>query len=447
MKQTSRLRYAKELFLLAYPVSLGQVSHVMTNIADTVMLGNYNADHLAGATFAFNVFIPLLVFSIGFSMGITPFVTFAHVKNEEEELKSTTSNGLILFSFLGIALLAVGFAIGLFIDDMNQPEQVVTLAKPYYLLLCVSLVPVIFSNLFKQTTEGLSFTKPAMIISFASNGLNIVLNYILIYGKLGFEPMGIVGAGIATLISRVFLVVFSLFYILRNPLFRKCLWNNPFIRYSFDKIKVLAKVSFPISLQFAMEVTAFAFSAIMIGWLGTTALAAHQIAITIASTTYLISTGFGAAATVKIGQAAALNDHVALKEISITTFLMAMSFMGFTALFLFFSRDLVPLFFVKNNELEIIEMASSLLIIAAIFQLSDGLQVAGHGVLRGIKDVKIPTLYSVIAYWVFGVPMGYFLSIKLGYGIQGFWFGLTLGLTILALLLYLRVKKLVFKVK
>ncbi len=444
MKQTNRLRYAKELFLLAYPVSLGQVSHVMTNIADTVMLGNYNADHLAGATFAFNVFIPLLVFSIGFSMGITPFVTFAHVKKEDEELKTTTSNGLILFSILGIALLLMGLSIGLFLDNMNQPEKVVTLAKPYYFLLCFSMVPVIFSNLFKQTTEGLSFTKPAMIISFASNGLNIILNYILIYGKLGFEPMGIVGAGIATVIARSSLVVFSLIYILNNPLYRKCLWNNPFVRYSFATIKMLAKVSFPISMQFAMEVTAFAFSAIMIGWLGTTALAAHQIAITIAATTYLISTGIGAAATVKVGEAAALNDQSALKEVSTTAFLMIIAFMGFTALCLFFSRDLVPLFFVKDTEVEIIETASSLLVIAAIFQLSDGLQVAGHGVLRGIKDVKIPTLFSVIAYWVFGVPMGYLLSIKLGFGIQGFWFGLTLGLTILALLLYFRVKKLVY---
>ena len=442
MKPTNRLRYAKELFLLAYPVSLGQVSHIMTNIADTVMLGNYNSDHLAAATFAFNVFIPLLVFSIGFTMGVTPFVTHAFVKNENEELKSITSNGLILFGVLAVVLLSIGLSMGLFLSEMNQPEKVAALAQPYYVLLCFSMVPVVFSNLFKQTTEGLSFTKPAMIISFASNGLNIILNYVLIYGKLGFEPMGIVGAGIAT---RSFLLVFALVYILKNPLFRKCLWHNPFVRYSFEKIKMLAKVSFPISLQFTMEVTAFAFSAIMIGWLGTTALAAHQIAISVAATTYLISTGIGAAATVKIGEAAALNNRKALRDISTTSFLMVISFMSFTALCLFSLRDVVPLFFVKDTEFEILEKASSLLIIAAIFQLSDGIQVAGHGILRGLKDVKIPTLFSVVAYWVFGVPLGYLLAIKLGFGLHGFWAGFTLGLTILAILLFLRVRKLVFE--
>lgn len=441
MLSTKRLKHAKELFLIAYPVSLGQLSHIITNISDSIMLGKYDAVHLAASTFAFNVFIPILIFCMGFSMGITPFVSQSNAEDKPEEIKKLASNGVVLF--FGMALLAVLFAlpIGGFMDSMHQSERIVPLAQKYYVYLCLSLLPVVASLVFKQFSEGLGLTKPSMIINILSNAINIGLNYVFIFGKLGVEPMGIEGAGLATLISRCCILLFSVLYTYRTPIFKRYLWHNPFVLSTFKGLLGLIKVSFPIAIQFTMEVTAFAFTAIMIGWLGEVALAAHQIALGIAAMTYLIASGLGAATTVKVGHYIGKKESENLRTTVTTSFWMVVAFMTICAILIFANRNSIPLMYVREVDIEIIKKAAVLLMIASVFQLSDGIQVICHGVLRGMKDVKIPTYYSVFAQWVCGVPVGYYLGFVLGYGVAGFWMGFIVGLTVMSLLLGGRVKK------
>ena len=441
MISAHRLEHAKKLFLIAYPVSLGQLSHVITNISDSIMLGKYDAVHLAASTFAFSVFIPFLIFCIGFSMGITPFVSQSYAEEDERALKRLGSNGVVLFSGLAIVSLAVVFSVTWFLDDMGQSPRIVPLAKKYYIYLCLSLFPVVASFVFKQFSEGFGLTKPSMIINIVSNVINIGLNYVLIFGKCGFQSMGIEGAGIATLISRCCILLFSIIYTYRHPVFNKYLWHNPFIEASWKRMKELIAVSFPISIQFTMEVSAFAFTAIMIGWLGEVALASHQIAIGIASMTYLIASGLGAASTVRVGHFIGKKEPLELKHTVAMSYYMVLLFMGGSAAVIFGFRHVIPLMYVGSDELEVIASASVLLMIASVFQLSDGIQVVAHGVLRGMKDVKLPTYYSIIALWLFGVPSGYFFGIYLKFGVQGFWIGFVIGLTFLSLLLGLRVKK------
>lgn len=441
MISSQRLEHAKKLFLIAYPVSLGQLSHVITNISDSIMLGKFDAVHLAASTFAFSVFIPFLIFCIGFSMGITPFVSQSYAEENEKELKRLGNNGVVLFTGLAIVSLLVVYSVTNFMDDMGQSLRIVPLAKKYYLYLCLSLFPVVASFVFKQFSEGLGLTKPSMVINIVSNLINIVLNYILIFGKCGFQPMGIEGAGIATLISRCCILLFSVIYTYRHPVFNKYLWRNPFIEASWNRMVKLIKVSFPISIQFTMEVSAFAFTAVMIGWLGEVALAAHQIAIGIASMTYLIASGLGAASTVRVGHFIGKKEPKELKHTVSVSYYMVLIFMGISAVIIFFFRNTIPLMYVERDEFEVIASASLLLMIASVFQLSDGVQVVAHGVLRGMKDVKLPTYYSIVALWFFGVPSGYFFGIYLNFGVQGFWVGFVIGLTFLSLLLGLRVKK------
>lgn len=436
---SKRLKLSKELLWIAYPVSLSQLSHVITNISDSVMLGKYDAVHLAASTFAFNVFIPILIFCIGFSMGITPFVSQADAEGDEHQLKEVANNSVFLFGCLSLVVFLLSLPLVFFMDNMNQSERIVPLAQNYYVYLCLSMIPVVGSFVFKQYSEGLGLTKPSMFINVLCNGINIVLNYVLIFGKCGFSPMGIEGAGIATLISRCCIFLFSWLYIYKKPLFKKYLWRNPFNGVSVKQLVMLTKVSIPIAIQFTMEVSAFAVSAIMIGWLGETALASHQIAISIAAITYLIASGLGAGATVKVGNAIGEKNTSLLREIAITSFVMVLLFMSFSAIVIFIFKEKIPYFYVQNTDVEVIQKAAMLLMIAAVFQLSDGVQVVAHGVLRGIKDVRIPTFFSFIAYWVLGLPSGYLLGIELGFGVKGFWIGFTIGLMSLSVLLTWRV--------
>lgn len=436
---SKRLKLSKELLLIAYPVSLSQLSHVITNISDSVMLGKYDAVHLAASTFAFNVFIPILIFCIGFSMGITPFVSQADAEGNENQLKEVANNSVFLFGGLSLVVFMLSMPLVFFMDGMNQSERIVPLAQNYYVYLCLSMIPVVGSFVFKQFSEGLGLTKPSMVINVACNGINIVLNYILIFGKCGFSPMGIEGAGIATLISRCCIFLFSWLYIYKKPLFKKYLWRNPFAGVSVKQLLVITKVSIPVAVQFTMEVSAFAVSAIMIGWLGETALASHQIAISIAAVTYLIASGLGAGATVKVGNAIGKKDVLLLRNMATTSFMIVLAFMSCSAVLIFLFKDQIPYLYVQATDVEVIQKATMLLVFAAIFQLSDGVQVVAHGILRGMKDVRIPTLYSFIAYWLLGLPSGYVLGIELGYGVKGFWIGLTISLLSLSLMLTWRV--------
>lgn len=435
--------HIKITFHLAYPVMLSQLGHMMVNVADAVMVGQLGATPLAAASLANVIFHLLLMFGIGVSYGVTPLVAAAdgegNIKRSAQLLKHATVinvvAGLLLFLIVVLSNQSLRF--------LNQPEEVVSMAIPYVNIITLSLVPLMIFQTYRQFAEGLSRTKMAMIIVIGTNLLNVGLNYILIYGKLGFPAMGLNGAGWASLIARVILALWIMGYIFYGEKFRKYRTGFSFGKYRKKYFSKLLSIGIPAGVQYVFEVGAFGFAVIMIGWLGTNALAAHQIAVNMAAISYMAASGLSAAATIRVGNQWGRKDMPTLKAAAYTIFGMVLVFMACCAVTFILGRHFFPSLYIDNEE--VIALAGSLLVIAGFFQLSDGIQVVSLGALRGLEDVKIPTLFTFLAYWVLALPVGYILAFPLGLGARGIWLGLLTGLTIAAIVLFMRFRHLTRK--
>ncbi|MBB6610035.1 MATE family efflux transporter [Pontibacter sp. Tf4] len=436
---TYKEHFAKN-FSLAYPVVLSQLGHIMVSVFDSLMVGQIGTIPLAAASLGNSIFMIVMVFGMGVSFSITPLIAAAEGRRNYTRISLLLLNGLISNFLLGILLFIAGYFLSPYINLLNQPEDVVKLAIPYVNILFLSMVPLMLFQAFKQFAEGLSFTKQSMYITIGANLLNIFLNYVLIWGKLGFPELGMLGAAWATFISRVIMALMMAAWVLyakRFEVFRHFLrWRH----LSFLHMYRIFKLGLPISGQMIFEMGAFSFSAIMIGWLGAKQLAAHQIAINVASVTYMMASGIAAAATIRVGNQKGLGNYRAMRMAGNSSFAMGVLFMLVSGLLMVAAKDIIPALYIDDPE--VIQVASTLLIIAALFQISDGVQVVGLGALRGLEDVRIPGVISLVAYWVFGLPVGYVLGFKLGFGVNGVWLGLLAGLSVAALLLFLRFKKL-----
>lgn len=425
------------IFRLAIPVVLSQVSHTMVALADTLMIGQTNdVSSLAAASLANNLFSLAIVFGIGISYGATPKVAESHARGETETCSLILKNSLINNLLWSILLVGVLLALLPFASHLGQVPEVLRRAIPFFKLLTFSLPGILLFQAFKQFFDGLGNTKPGMVFSLSANLLNVILNYLLIFGHFGFPEMGIIGAGIATLISRIAMGVALGIYFFVSPSTKKFRahfvgkWVEP------TYLLLLNRIGLPISLQFLFEVGAFSFMAILIGKMGAPALAAHQVVITIASATYMMSSGLAAAATVRVGHFVGLGNRAMIRLSGIRSFQIVLVFMGTMAVLLILFRNTLPLAFINNAE--VVDASARLLLIAGFFQISDGIQVVGLGCLRGLSDVKIPTWFTFMAYWVIAIPFGYVFGIFLGYGLEATWWALSLGLTISALLMLFR---------
>ncbi|WP_266205449.1 MATE family efflux transporter [Pontibacter kalidii] len=427
-------------FTLAYPVVLSQLGHIMVSVIDSLMVGQTGTMPLAAASLGNSIFTITMVFGLGVSYSITPLIAAADGRRNYTRISLLLLNGLISNVLLGILLFIAGYFLSPHITILGQPPQVVELAIPYINVLFLSMVPLMVFQAFRQFAEGLSLTKQAMYISILANGLNVILNYILIFGKLGFEPMGLLGAGWATLISRVvmaFAMAGWVMYAKRFEVFRHFLRLR---HLSLIHMYRIFRLGLPISGQMIFEMGAFSFSAIMIGWLGANELAAHQIAINVAAVTYMMASGIAAAATIRVGNQKGLGNFSAMRMAGYSNLMMGVVFMIGSGLLMVLFNELIPMLYIDDPE--VIQLASGLLVIAALFQISDGVQVVGLGALRGLEDVRIPSLISLLAYWVVGLPVGYYLCFKAGFGAEGVWMGLLSGLSVAAVLLTLRFRKL-----
>lgn len=427
-------------FTLAYPVVLSQLGHIMVSVFDSLMVGRIGTIPLAAASLGNSIFMITMVLGIGISISITPLIAAADGRKNFTRISLLLLNGLVSNVLLGILLFIAGYFFSPYITLLDQPPQVVSMAIPYLNILFLSMVPFMVFQAFRQFAEGLSLTKQAMYISIIANTINIILNYILIYGKLGFPAMGLIGAGWATLISRVIMAIMMAGYILyakRFEIYRRYLSLQ---HLSFIHMYRIFKLGLPISGQMIFEMGAFSFSAIMIGWIGAKELAAHQIAINVASVSYMMASGIAAAATIRVGNQKGLGNLRAMRMAGISSFAMGAGFMVLSGILMVLGNKLIPILYI--NDPEVIQIASVLLIIAALFQISDGVQVVGLGALRGLEDVKIPSVISLIAYWVVGLPIGYLLCFKAGFGVNGIWTGLLIGLSVAAIMLFFRFKML-----
>jgi MATE family multidrug resistance protein len=437
--QKYRAHYSDNL-MLAIPVVISQLGHTLVQTADIIIVGHFAGTiSLAAVSLANSIFMIPLLIGIGISYGSTPLIAQHNGRKDFAACGQLLSNSLFINVIAGIILFGLVCLGSVYLlDQLHQELNVLKQAKPFLMLLGLSVIPMLVFNTFKQFAEGLGFTKQAMMISIWGNLLNIVLGVIFVKGLFGVHPMGIMGVGYSTLIDRCLMAVVMGFYMFRSKHFKEYL--KGFALKNIDRIRSLSilKIGAPVALQYTFEISAFSAAAIIIGTMGALQLAGHQIALSMASMTYMMASGLSAAAAIKSGNYFGAKDHQTLRLSANASYHIVLVFMTITALIFTFGNHLLP--WIYTSDKNVIPIAAQLLILAAVFQLFDGAQVVGLGILRGMGDVNIPTVITFLAYWIVGLPVGYILGISLNLGINGVWYGLVLGLAVSAILLYVRFK-------
>jgi len=437
--------HIKETALLAYPVVIGQLGHMMLGVVDTVMVGRVGAVPLAASSLVNGLILLVLVLGIGISVALTPLISIAKGAGNNKECGVILRQGLLVNVIFSVLLMLVVYFLADLINYMNQPPEVARYAKSYLEILSISIIPFMIFQTYKQFAEGLSFTKPPMVILLFSNIINAFGNWVFIYGNLGFPKMELDGAGYSTLLTRIFIAITIFLYIHNSKSFKK---YNPSLRFkniNGKMIKQIIQLGIPSGFQMFFEVGGFAFAAVMIGWIGTNELAAHQIAMNLASITYMVGLGVGMAATIRVGYYYGKRDLAGIKNAAYTAFfIIAVIQTGFAILFVLL-RNFLPTLYIDNKN--VIEIASSLIVIAGIFQIVDGLQVVGVSILRGLTDITITMIIAFVAFWVFGLPVAYLLGFTFGLGVQGVWISFVVGLSLAAFLFFLRFQNFLHKSK
>jgi len=440
--------YTKEFkynFKLATPVMLGMLGHTFVSLVDNIMVGQLGSAELAAVSLGNSFIFIAMSLGIGFSTAITPLIAEADSRNDFKKGKSSFKHGLFLCMVLSFALFGLILLAKPLMHLMKQPEEVVTLAIPYLDLVAFSLVPLIIFQAFKQFSDGLSMTKYPMYATILANVVNVILNYILIFGKFGFPEMGIVGAAVGTLASR-FIMLFFLWWILKQKEKSRAYVSNIKLFVLESKmIKKILNLGFPSAMQMFFEVAIFTAAIWLSGTLGKNHQAANQIALNLSSMTFMVAIGLSVTAMIRVGNQKGLQNFKELRRIAFSIFLLGLSLAFVFALcFLAFHKVLPNMYLnlddVNNfkDNTEVIKTASKLLLAVAVFQLSDSIQVMVLGALRGLQDVKIPTLITFVAYWLIGFPISYFLGKQEAYASFGIWVGLLVGLTAAAIMLYIR---------
>ncbi len=433
--------YYSDNLRLAIPIVVSQLGHTLVLLADSVIVGHFaGTDQLAAVSLVNSLFMLILVIGIGIAYGLTPLIARENGSKNHTECGKLLSNSLILNVVTGIILyIMVNYGTLLVIDHIGQSPEVVVYAKPYLHYLGLSIIPLMIFQTFKQFTEGLGFTKQAMYISIWGNLINIIVGVILVKGMFGIAPMGVKGVGISTLTDRILMSVVMGLYVFRSRNFKAYLQNFSIV--FFDRVRSLRilKIGAPVALQYSFEISAFSGAAILIGTIGAVEQAAHQVAINLAAITYMLASGIASAATIKTGNNLGKSNFLDLRRSAIASYHVIILFMSLTASLFVLANGILPHIYTEDPA--VITIASQLLIIAGFFQLFDGTQVVGLGVLRGIGDVNYPTLITFFAYWIIGMPLGYYLGIYQGLGVNGIWYGLTFGLLTASVLLFLRFQK------
>ncbi|MBM6500111.1 MATE family efflux transporter [Flavobacterium macrobrachii] len=440
--------YTKEFkynLKLAYPVILGMIGHTLVGIVDNIMVGKIGPTELAAVSLGNSFIFIAMSLGIGFSTAITPLVAEAHGKSNREEGRLAFHHGLYLCTILGLILFGFVFFSKPLLSFMGQPEAVVTLAEPYLDIVGFSLVPLIMYQAYKQFADGMSQTKYSMWATIVGNVANVVINYFFIYGIWIFPELGIIGAAIGTIASRIIMLIF-MHYIMKS----KTKFHYYFEGFTLKEIKKeinlkIIKIGLPSSMQMFFEVALFTGAIWLCGMIGTTSQAANQIALSLASLTFMFAMGLSVTAMVRVANQKGQEDYIMLRTVGLSIFILAVILeIVFAILFIAF-HQVLPIIFVNTQDLativetqEVISISAQLLIVAAFFQISDGIQVVVLGALRGLQDVKIPMYMTFVAYWVIGFPVSIYLGLYTDMKAVGVWIGLLAGLTAAALFLYLR---------
>lgn len=433
------LPFYKKNLKLAIPVMLTQAGQITVNIVDNIMVGHLGTAELAAVSLSNSIFILGFVFGIGFTQGLTPLIGQAYGSKDYKRVGLLLQNSFTLNTLLVIILTIAMFSIGNLMNNMGQVPEVVSLATGYYNIQLFSVLPFIIFFGLRQFSEGIGITKYAMYITLSANFVNIILNWILIYGKLGFPAMGINGAAYATLISRIIMLLLFLYVILKKEEY------NQFFNYfsgrfiSTPIIKQILRTSIPLSLQNLIEITTFSISAIMVGWLGKVQLASHQIAMAMSSFSFMLALGIGAAATITVSHHFGSKNYSEMKKAGDAAVHLSVFIMLISAFLYITLHNFIPKVFTIDPL--VVSLASTLLIISATFQIFDAIQLSSLANLRALADVKIPLVISISSYYFVCLPLGYILGFVFNLGAIGVWIGLLTGLALVAVFFMRRFDK------
>ncbi len=427
-------------FKIALPLIISNISQVGLGLIDSAMIGAVDYRQLAASSLVLNVIAIPQVLGMGMAIAISPMTAIANGQKDAFKASRVLFNGFFLTTLAAILIAVTLVSTNHFLFHLGQDMEVATYAVPFYKLIAWSLIPMLMFASIKQFCDGLEFTKTAMTLSVISLPLNAFLNWILIYGRFGLPRMELTGAGAGTLITRIIIAITLIIIVFRHKIFaqyialRKKAWK-------VDKktCKELLHIGIPTSLQYGLEVAAFSVSGVMIGWLGATSQAAHQIALNLATATFMAAAGLALGGSIRVANAYGRSEKLMLRNIGLSTIYGGLIYGFICGVLFIILRNTLPVLFTNNAE--VASVSSSLLVFAALFQISDATQSIGVGLLRGIKDVKLPTAFVAIAYWLIGIPVGYFLSFTLNMGASGIWLGFVTGLTASSILLNARFLK------
>ncbi len=428
------------------------LGHTLIGIVDNIMVGNLGATELAAVSLGNSFIFLAMSLGIGFSTAITPIVAQADAEKDDKKIRSAFHHGLLLCTVLGVCLFILIVLAKPIMNLMHQPKEVVDLAAPYIDWVAFSLIPVIIYQGYKQFADGLSQTKYSMYAIFMANVVHIFFNYVLIYGIWIFPKLGILGAALGTVISRIMMVVFMHFLLRHNERMKHYFKNFSFKEIRKSMLKKITYLGFPSALQMLFEVALFTAAIWLTGSISKNSQAANQIALTLATFTFMFAMGFNVTAMIRVSNQKGKNDFKNLIIVARSIFILALFLEIIFALLFVVFHTILPHYFLNMNDsaqvldnAEVIAIASKLLLVAAVFQISDGIQVVVLGALRGLQDVKIPMYIAFVAYWIVGFPISFYLGKYTELKAVGVWIGLLAGLTIAALFLYIRFHKLTKK--
>ena len=441
-------QYTKEFsynLQLAYPVIIGMLGHTLIGIVDNIMVGKLGSTQLAAVSLGNSMIFVAMSLGIGFSTAITPIVAESDAENDISKIRSAFYHGLLLCTILGILLFGLVLLAKPIMELLHQPKEVITLAKPYIDWVAFSLVPLIIYQGYKQFADGLSLTKVSMYAIVMANILHVIINYLLIYGIWIFPKMGILGAALGTVISRIAMVIFMHIILSRKEQLKQYFQNFSFNEIKKEMINKIVNLGFPSAMQMLFEVVLFTAAIWLCGTIGKTSQAANQIALSLASMTFMVAMGLSVVSMIRISNQKGLNDYKQLVIVARSIFLLAILIEILFAVMFVALHQVLPYMFLNmeiqsqllDNQ-EVIAIAAKLLLVAAVFQISDGIQVVVLGALRGLQDVKIPMYITFVAYWIVGFPVSFYLGNYTSLKAVGVWIGLFAGLTVAAVSLFMR---------
>lgn len=426
----------KELFRLGLPIIIGQIGIIFVSFADTIMVGRHGTDDLGAASFVNNMFNLAIIFATGFSYGLTPIVGRLFGSGKKREIGDTLKNAMLANGTIALLLIAVMGILYLNIGNLGQPQELLGLMRPYYFVLLITIPFIMLFNAFKQFADGITDTKTPMWILLTGNVLNIIGNYLLIFGKCGLPELGLLGAGISTLFSRMAMLAIFMYIFFRSK--RYAPYAQGFIhgKITMREQKELFGIGTPVALQMGMETASFSLATIMVGWLGTTALAAHQIMCTVGQLGFMMYYGMAAAVAVKVSNYSSNRDLPNIRRSADAGFHLILVMALAVSLLIYLIRHEIGGIFTDNSQVSL--LVAQLAIPFILYQFGDGLQCNFSNALRGIADVKPVMLYAFIAYFVISLPAGYLFGFIFGWGLPGVWMSFPFGLTSAGVMFYLR---------